>query len=165
VHIDAHADFVDELGGVRFTGASQLRRICELQFVRSVTAIGLRNVGRDEVDGMRELGGRWATSLDVIERGPAEVVRELVPQTDSLYVSIDLDVLDLPLVPGTTLPEPGGLSYRQLRGLLVEIARRGRVIGFDIAELNPPFDPSGGTARLTTWLITHFLSEIFEQPR
>ena len=109
-------------------------------------------------------GGRWATSLE-LERGPAEAVRRLVPESDALYVSIDLDVLDLSIVPGTTLPEPGGPGYRQVREALVEIARRGKVIGFDVAELNPPHDPSGNTARVATLLITHFLSEIFEQPR
>jgi agmatinase len=164
VHLDAHADFCDELDGARFTGASQLRRLAELSFVRSVTALGLRNVLRAEVDGMRELGARWATSLE-LERGPAETVRRLVPESDALYVSIDLDVLDLSLVPGTTLPEPGGPSYRQVREALAEIARRGRVVGFDIAELNPPHDLAAGTTRLANWLITHFLSEIFERPR
>ena len=90
---------------------------------------------------------------------------DLVVDSGALYVSIDLDVLDLGLVPGTTLPEPGGLSYRQLRSVAAEVARRGRVVAFDIAELNPPYDPSGGTARLAAWLITHFLSEIFDHQR
>jgi agmatinase len=165
VHIDAHADFYDELDGARLTGASQLRRLAELDAVRSVTALGLRNVERTEVDGMRELGARWATTRDIIERGAMDVVPDLVPGGGALYVSIDLDVLDLALVPGTTLPEPGGLSYRQLRGVLAAVARRGRVVGFDVAELNPPYDPSGATARLATWLIAHFLAEIFELPR
>ena len=164
VHVDAHMDFMDELEGARYTGASQLRRLSELDFVRSVTALGVRNVLREEVDGMRESGARWATSLE-LEQGPAETVRRLVPESDALYVSIDLDVLDLALVPGTTLPEPGGPSYRQVREALVEIARRGKVVGFDIAELNPPYDLGASTARLATWLITHFLSEIFDQPR
>jgi agmatinase len=165
VHVDAHADFVDELEGVRYTGASQVRRLIELPFVEGVTALGIRNVGRDEIEPMRELGVRWATSLDLIERGPAAVARELVPDSTPLYVSIDLDVLDLPIVPGHSLPEPGGLSYRQLRETLVETARRAKVIGFDVAELNPARDPAAGTARVATWLITHFLSEIFDRPR
>jgi len=164
VHLDAHADFLDELGGARYTGASQLRRLSELPFVRSITVLGIRNVERAEIDALREYGARWATSLE-LERGPAEAVRGLVPESDALYVSIDRDVLDLSLVPGTTLPEPGGPGYRQVREALVEIGRRGRVVGFDIAELNPPYDSAGSTARVTTWLITHFLSEIFEQPR
>jgi agmatinase len=162
VHVDAHADFCDELDGSRLSGASQLRRITELPDVVGVTALGLRNVEREEVDGMRELGVRFATSLDLIARGPTAVVNELVPMCDAIYVSIDLDVLDLGLVPGTTLPEPGGLSYRELRATLAAIAGRGRVVAFDIAELNPPADSSGATARLATWLITHFLSELFE---
>ena len=164
VHIDAHADFSDQLDGSRYTGASQLRRLSELPFVRSITALGLRNVLREEIDALRDYGARCATSRE-LESGPAEVVRRLVPESDALYVSIDLDVLDLSLVPGTTLPEPGGPSFRQLRELLTETARRGRVVGFDIAELNPPYDFASNTARVATWLITHFLSEIFEQPR
>jgi agmatinase len=124
VHVDAHTDAPDELGGTRLTGASQLRRLAELDFVGTVTALGVRNVARAEVDGLRELGGRWATSLDVIDRGGAEVVRETVPKAKALYVSIDLDVLDSSVAPGHSLQEPGGLSYRQLRAILVEVARR-----------------------------------------
>jgi len=165
VHVDAHTDFLDELDGARFTGASQLRRLAELPFVGTVTALGVRNVERVEVDGMRDVGGRWATSLDVLKRGAGEVVRETVPESGALYVSIDLDVLDSSVAPGHSLPEPGGLSYRQLRAILVEVARRGRVIGFDVVELNPARDPSGATARVATWIVTHFLGEIFDQPR
>jgi agmatinase len=162
VHVDAHADFVDQLDGSSLTGASQLRRIAELGGVAGVTALGLRNVERGEVEEMRELGVRFATTIDLVNRGPRAVVDELVPICDAIYVSVDLDVLDLGLVPGTTLPEPGGLSYRELRATLAAIAGRGRVVAFDIAELNPPADSSGATARLATWLITHFLSELFE---
>jgi agmatinase len=165
VHVDAHTDFLDELDGARLTGASQLRRLADLSFIGTVTALGVRNVDRAEVDGLRELGGRWATSLDVIERGAADVVRETVPETDALYVSIDLDVLDSSVAPGHSLQEPGGLSYRQLRAILVEVARRGRVIAVDVVELNPARDPSGATSRVATWIVTHFLSEIFDQPR
>ena len=165
VHVDAHADFMNDLDGVRLTGASQLRRLAELPFVGTVTALGVRNVAREEVDALRELGGRWATSLDVIERGAADVVRETVPAAEALYVSIDLDVLDSSVAPGHSLPEPGGVSYRQLRTMLAEVARRGRVIGFDVVELNPARDPSGTTARVAAWIVTHFLSEIFDQPR
>ena len=93
------------------------------------------------------------------------MVRASVPETDRLYVSIDLDVLDSSVAPGHSLPEPGGLDYRQLRGIVVEVARRGRVIGFDVVELNPARDPSGTTARVATWVVTHFLSEIFDQLR
>jgi agmatinase len=161
VHVDAHADFLDELGGSRLTGASQLRRLAELPFTGTVSALGLRNVARDEIDGLRALGGRWATSLDVVERGPGEVVAATVPETERLYVSIDLDVLDASIAPGHSLPEPGGIDYRQLRSLLAAVARRGRVVGIDVVELNPARDPSGTTARTAAWVIAHLLGEIF----
>ncbi len=165
VHVDAHADALDELDGSRLTGASQLRRLAELPFVGAVSALGLRNADRSELDGLRDLGGRWATSRDVIERGGGAVVAEHVAAERDLYVSIDLDVLDSSIAPGHSLPEPGGISYRQLRELLAEVARRGRVIGFDVVELNPARDPSGATARVAAWIVTHFLSEIFDQER
>jgi agmatinase len=50
-------------------------------------------------------------------------------------------VLDSSVAPGHSLPEPGGLSYRELRALVVAVARRGRVIGFDVVELNPASIP------------------------
>ena len=165
VHVDAHTDFLDELDGARLTGASQLRRLAELPFVGTVTALGVRNVERSEIEGMRELGGRWATSLAILERGGEEVVRETVPEAERIYVSIDLDVLDSSIAPGRSLPEPGGLGYRELRAVLAAVARRGRVIGLDLVELNPARDPSGATARVAAWTLTHFLSEIFDQPR
>jgi agmatinase len=165
VHVDAHTDFLDEIGGSRLTGASQLRRLAELPSVGTVSALGVRNADRAEVEAMREMGGRWATSLDVIERGADEVVRATVPEAERLYVSIDLDVLDASIAPGHSLPEPGGLDYRQLRAILAEVARRGRVIGFDVVELNPARDPSGATARVAAWIVTHFLSEILDRPR
>jgi len=162
VYLDAHADFLDDLDGARYSGANEMRRIRELPFVSSVTALGIRNVDRAEVDGMRELGVRWTTALDLIEGRGADVVAELVPRSQGLYVSIDLDVLDISLTPGHSLPEPGGLSYRQLHAVLDRIARRGKVVGFDVVELNPALDAGEVTARTAAWLITHFLSEILE---
>jgi agmatinase len=162
VHIDAHADFSDEFDGARLTGGSQLRRLAELPFVKNITALGLRNVDRVlELDPMRERGVGIATSRDLIERGVETVVGDVVPESRAIYVSIDIDVLDLAVVPGTTLPEPGGLSYRQLRDVLVHVARRGPVVGFDVVELNPPHDPNATTARVAAWIATHLLSEIF----
>jgi arginase family enzyme len=69
--------------------------------------------------------------------GGADVVGETVPETGALHVSIDLDVLHSPVASGHSLHEPGGLSYRQLRAILVEVARRGR---FDRPRfgLSPP---------------------------
>jgi agmatinase len=106
---------------------------------------------------------RWATARDLVEGPVTDLVAELVPRSRPIYVSIDLDVLDSALAPGHSLPEPGGLSYRQLRAALEQIARQDKVVGFDVMELNPALDAGEVTARTAAWLITHFLSAIFDE--
>ena len=165
VHIDAHADFLDDVDGARLTGASQLRRLAELPFVGTVTAIGVRNstASRSTRCGSLEAAGRPRAMCSTAElaRWCARPSRR---RTRCMSRSISMSSTSS-IAPGHSLPEPGGLSYRQLRAILVEVARRGRVIGFDVVELNPARDPSGTTARVATWSVTHFLSEIFDQPR
>lgn len=160
VHIDAHADFADEIYGSRFTHGSNLRRLSELREVGHVAALGLRSVDRDQYDDMQRLGVSWASTRAILEEGPQAVVERTVRTAPNIYVSIDIDVLDGGVVPGTTLPEPGGIAYRQLRDLLAAIASRGRIVGFDIVET------SGAqldviTPMTTAWLIIHFLTAIF----
>lgn len=161
VHFDAHPDFADEAAGSRYTHGSNLRRLSELPFVRSITAIGLRNVTKLHFDEMSDRGVQIITAKKLIDEGPAAVHRALSP-ADHLYVSVDTDVLDASLVPGTTLPEPGGVPYRLLRDALGVTARRGRIVGFDLVELSAPNDATGVSARVTSWLLTHFLSAIFD---
>ncbi len=90
------------------------------------------------------------------------MVERTVRPTKNIYVSIDIDVLDGGLVPGTTLPEPGGLAYRQLRDLLAAISTRGRIVGFDIVETSGA-QHDLNTSMTTAWLIVHFLTAIFER--
>ena len=142
VHVDAHADFWDELDGSRLSGASQLRRIAELPDVLGVTALGLRNVEREEANGMRELGVRFATTLDLLDRGPPAVVDKLVPRDDGSMCPSTSMCSTVRLVPGTTLPEPDGLSYRELRDAGGDRAPRpGRGVRHRRAE------PPGGQLR------------------
>jgi len=108
VHIDAHADFTDVINGSRVTHGSNVRRLSEMPWVNSITAIGLRNVTKSNHDAMKERGINIITSKRLLEEGP-EVIREVMPESDNLYVSIDTDVMDAGLVPATTLPEPFGL--------------------------------------------------------
>jgi agmatinase len=107
---------------------------------------------------MKRLGVSFASTRAVLEEGPTAVVNRLVA-ADKLYVSIDIDVLDGGLVPATTLPEPGGISFRQLRELLVAIQERGNVVGFDIVETSAA-QADLNTAMTSAWLIIHFLTAI-----
>jgi predicted acetyltransferase len=105
-------------------------------------------------DQYLERGGRFL--LDGSTEGA-----ECTPTDREPDVSIDIDVLDGGLVPATTLPEPGGLSYRQLRELLTAIAAKGRVVGFDIVETSAA-QADLNTAMTTAWLMIHFLTALFE---
>ena len=85
-----------------------------------------------------------------------------------IYVSIDIDVLDGPLVPGTCLPEPGGLTYNMLIEALAAVAQRGKIVGIDIVEINPVNDVGIGynmAARVSSWVLFEFLSAINESQR
>ena len=159
VHIDAHPDFADSIYGSKLQHGSQLRRLSELSNIGHITALGLRSVDRDQYEDMKRLGVSFASTRAVLEEGPAAVVNRLVPPADKLYVSIDIDVLDGGLVPATTLPEPGGISFRQLRELLVAIQKRGNVVGFDIVETSAA-QADLNTAMTSAWLIIHFLTAI-----
>jgi agmatinase len=168
VHFDAHADFEDEIGGSKFTHGSNLRRLSELPNVRNITAIGLRHVWRETYDPMLEYGVRFASARQLFRESPGDVVRRLVPAAPHIYVSIDIDVLDGPLVPGTCLPEPGGLTYNMLIEALAAVAGRGRIAGIDIVEINPVNDVGIGynmAARVSSWVLFEFLSSINESRR
>ena len=141
VHIDAHADFLDALDGARFTGASQLRRLAELPSVRSATALGLRDVARVEAEDMRAMGVRWATTLDLIERGPA-VVGELVRAALAVRVRRPRRPRPVPRSRDDAA-RAGRAELPRAAMVLAEVARRAPVRASDIAELNPPYDASG----------------------
>lgn len=168
VHFDAHSDFHDEIGGSKFTHGSNLRRLSELPNVRHISALGLRYVGRRTYDAMLEYGVDIASVRQMTLESPAETVRRVVPKAKNIYVSIDIDVLDAPLVPGTCVPEPGGLQYNQLIEALGEVAKRGRIVGIDIVEINPMNDTGKGylmAARTSSWILFEFLSAIRESRR
>ncbi len=161
VHIDAHPDFADSIFGSKLQHGSQLRRLSELPTRGHITALGLRSVDRDQYEDMKRLGVSFASTRALLEEGPRAVVDRLVPQAEKLYVSIDIDVLDSGLVAGTTLPEPGGIDYRQLRELLAAVALKGRIVGFDIVETSAA-QADLATAMTTAWLIIHFLTAILD---
>ena len=168
VHLDAHADFEDEIGGSKLTHGSNLRRLSELPNVKNIVALGLRHVWRETYDPMLEYGVKFASSKAMYLENPADVVNRLVPKSKNIYVSIDIDVLDSPFVPGTCLPEPGGLTYLMLIEALAEIAKKGQIVGIDIVEINPMNDVGSGysmAARVSSWILFEFLAAIDETRR
>jgi guanidinobutyrase len=153
VHVDAHADVNDTMFGEKIAHGTPFRRAVEegLLDCQRVTQIGLRGTGyeADDFDWCRDQGFRvvqaeecWGRSLIPV----MEEVRQRVGRAP-IYLSFDIDGLDPAYAPGTGTPEIGGLTSMQA----LEIIRSLRgmdVVGADLVEISPPFDPHGNTALL-----------------
>ncbi|MCH7712332.1 MAG: agmatinase [Chloroflexi bacterium] len=137
LYLDAHADLRDEYMGTCWGHASGARRIHD---VCPLVLVGLRSMSQEESDYIRVNAVpafTWPSGLDhaAFNRG---VIDLLSPR---VYISIDLDVLDPALMPAVGTPEPGGMGWDQLTGLLKEVARSRRIVGFDVCELSPGDGP------------------------
>ncbi len=148
LHVDAHLDFRDEVGGLREGYSSPIRRLRELPWVRTVVQVGLRDVGsarEEEVIAARAAGNVLVRAEEVHERGVDRLV-ELFELGERIYVTIDVDGLDPSCAPGTLWPAPGGLWFWQLARLVRGVAGRCELAGMDVCEFAPACDPGGHTA-------------------
>jgi agmatinase len=166
VHFDAHMDYQPFIHGVRHSWGNPMRLVTSLDHVDRVIQVGIRSFRTQQQDFHDSIndGNQVITASRVRSAGP-DAVLDLLQENASVYVSIDMDVLDLPMVPGVAAPEPDGLSYGELKGLLVGIARKGHVVGFDVVEVNPLLDtPTSQTAFLAVQVIAEFLGRVVEHP-
>jgi agmatinase len=99
---------------------------------------------------MKEQGMRWHLMREIEERGAEAVVDDAINEAldgpDAIYLSIDIDVLDPGMAPGTGTPEPGGLLTRELLRAIRRIVTKVPLAGMDIVEVSPPYDQSDITA-------------------
>lgn len=164
VHFDAHIDYQPFIHGVIHSWGNPMRLVTALDHVQRVIQVGIRSFRTQQQDVKDSLGAgnQVITTRRLRERGPGALF-DLLPPEGQVYVSIDIDVLDLALVPGVSAPEPDGLTYGELRSLLVGLAERVPVVGFDLVEVNPLLDtPTSQTAFLAVQVITEFLGRIVE---
>ena len=166
VHIDAHLDWIDHVEGIKFANGSPFRRISELPFIRHMTHLGIRCLRSREGDynDAIKFGAQIFTRQMIRDMG-AKAVVDAMPEMNNIYVSIDIDGLCPSIAPGTGSPTVDGLLYHEVRALLQGVATKGRVVGFDVVEVNPMLDHHGQTSLLTTTMIAEFLGAIFDQPR
>jgi agmatinase len=167
VHFDAHLDYMPFVHGISMTNQHAFRHIRRMANVASITQVGIRSIRGSEVmlaDSLAD-GNRVVTMEELRDVTIAALVAAL-PENARVYVSIDIDALDLPLVPGCVSAEPGGLHYEELRAALFALAEHTDVIGFDLVEVNPTLDVGTGvTSYLAAHTIVEFLSRICAQPR
>ncbi|HXQ32185.1 MAG TPA: arginase family protein [Steroidobacteraceae bacterium] len=151
VHIDAHLDWREEVGGVRRGYSSPLRRASEKPWIAGMTQIGLRSAGsarRGEVLAAQAYGSRLFTAAQVHDKGIDPVV-SAIPERVPLYLTIDADGLDPTVMPAVMAPAPGGLYFEQVAPLLVRLARRQHIVGMDIVEIAPRFDAANAISCIT----------------
>jgi agmatinase len=167
VHFDAHSDYAPFIHDLRFTNQHPFRHIRPMKHVLSLTQVGIRSLRETEDmvgDSIRD-GNRVVTMPEFRRLGPKGLA-EVVPAEAPCYVSIDVDVLDISLVPGCVSAEPNGMTYAELRDTLKAIAERADVIGFDFVEVNPQLDVGTGvTSYLGVHTVVEFLGHICDQPR
>jgi len=152
IHFDAHSDTNDlYFGDNPYTHGSPFRRAVEegLLDPRRAVQIGIRGSYYHESDWdfARATGIRIITMDEVMDRGITEVIAEARAIAGALpaYVTFDIDCLDPAYAVGTGTPEIGGLTTREAQRMLRALAGL-NIIGADVVEVSPPFDPSGLTA-------------------
>ena len=152
VHFDAHSDTVDAyFEGSRYTHGTPFRRAIEegLLDSRRVVQIGIRGstYSADERDWPLQQGIRMISIEEFEDLGVDAVIREAlrVVGDHPTYITFDIDSLDPAYAPGTGTPEFGGFTSREANRMLRGL-RGLNLVGADVVEVSPPFDPSGGTA-------------------
>ena len=163
LHLDAHLDLMDTFEGLTWSHACTARRILNLPNVDpSLFAfVGTRSWLDDErayLADHPEVGVH--TARDVFVHGVAGTADCVCRQLDgvaSVYVTIDIDVLDPAFAPGTGTPEAGGLSTRDLLEFLRPVFRNLPVRALDLVEVSPPLDP----ADVTSFAAVKILYEVF----
>ena len=162
LQIDAHIDYRDEVNGVRDGYSSPMRRAAEMPWVERIVHCGARGVGSARPADARDTlarGNVVITAREVRAKGVERVLAEF-PSGGRYYIAFDCDGLDPSVMPGTSVPLPGGLSFDEAADLFTGLARRGTVAGVSFAEHHPSLDLNGITALAIVRLIVNLVGAI-----
>jgi agmatinase len=135
LQIDAHADLREEYLGETLSHSTVMRRVIDRLGEGRLFQIGIRSGIEEEF--------KWARKMKSIVSFDKGSLRSMVKRLRNkpVYVTLDLDVIDPSLLPGVGTPEPGGLTFQTFVSLLKELEPL-HVVGFDIVELTPDYDPT-----------------------
>ena len=151
IHFDAHADLREEYLGVELSHACVLRRCWELVGDGRIYQFGIRSGTRDEFAWGASHVETHLFNFDGLE----EVLDRL--KGKPVYFTVDLDVLDPSVFPGTGTPEPGGVTFDALRQAVTMVCTRARVVGCDVNELSPHYDQSGVSTMVACKIVREML--------
>lgn len=153
VHFDAHADLRDDYLGATLSHATVLHRVWDLIGDNRIYQFGIRSGERSEF--------HWGKDHVITQKfnfnGLVEVVDKL--KGKPVYFTLDLDVLDPSVFPGTGTPEPGGVSFLELLEAIQKVSQL-NVVGCDINELSPIYDQSGASTAVACKVLRELLLAI-----
>jgi agmatinase len=135
IHIDAHTDLREEYLGEVLSHSTVMRKVVDHLGEGTLFQIGIRSGTEDEFKLARD----WKSIVPNDPRSLKAMVKRL--KNLPVYITLDLDVIDPGLLPGVGTPEPGGLTFQGLLSLFKELLSL-RVVGFDVTELTPDYDPT-----------------------
>jgi agmatinase len=151
IHFDAHADLRDDYLGQKLSHACVLRRCHELVGDGHIFQFGIRSGDREEFVFAKEHTYMNKFNFDSLER----TVQEL--KGKNVYFTLDLDVLDPSVFPGTGTPEAGGVSFDELRKAVTLVCSELNIVGCDVNELSPVYDQTGVSTAVACKIIREML--------
>ena len=162
VQIDAHLDFVDERHGVTAGHGNPMRRAAEKPWVKGLSQFGIRNVSSTAREGYEDARGFGSDILSVrqIRKLGIDAVLDRLPKDGRFYVTIDIDGFDPSIAPGTGTPSHGGFLYYEILELLDGLCKRGAIVGIDLVEVAPDYDPTESTSTLAAQLLLNFIGRM-----
>ncbi len=156
VVFDAHYDLRDQYADIKLSHAAYLRRIVEKRGSENIVHVGARAFVKEELAFLKEHNITTVSDKEIRNGNGAKLLKDITSTFDSLYLSIDLDVLDPAFAPGVGNPEAVGISSRELYDLIT-ILQNKKIVAADIVELNPTYD-NGSTASMAAKLIATIIA-------
>jgi agmatinase len=156
VVFDAHYDLREQYADTKLSHAAYLRRIVEKRGAENIVHVGARAFVKEELAFLKENNIATISDKNIRNGDGIKQLKDTVSTFDSLYVSVDLDVLDPAFAPGVGNPEAVGISSRELYDLIISLQSK-KIIAADIVELNPSFD-NGSTASMAAKLISTIIA-------
>lgn len=165
VQFDAHLDWADHVGPLKYGNGSPMRRMSEMPHIGPMAQIGLRGIGsskKSDFEDAKAYGSVLITAREADALG-VQGVLEKIPQAKNYYITVDIDGFDSSIAPGVASPYPGGLLFDQVCDIISGVAKKGRIVAADLAEVSPVYDPSGITVRLGALVMLHTMGQIETQ--
>jgi agmatinase len=165
LQIDAHIDWRDEVQDERFGLSSGMRRASEMEHVERIIQVGQRGIGSarpSDLRDARDWGVEFFPARGVAQAGISSVL-EMIPDGAEIIVALDADALDPAVLPAVIGRAPGGLGYWDVVNLIEGAAARGRIAGFEIAELMPARDVDGLGAEVAARIVANVVRLVGRQ--